>query len=378
MAELSGVALDDKYTLDSGRIFVTGIQALVRLPLAQRQRDLAAGLNTAGYVTGYRGSPLGTYDQQLARAKEHLDAHHIVHQPGVNEDLAATACAGTQQVGLDGESRYDGVFAIWYAKGPGVDRSGDAIRHGNLFGTAEHGGVLLLLGDDHICESSTTAHHSEYAMVDAMVPVLNPAGVQEILEYGLLGIAMSRFTGGWVALKCIHDTVESTASIPVDPFRPTVELPADYVPPPDGLNLRWPDNGLGQRMLSPPAGSSKSSGRRISGRAGSIAIEAVLSTVSWTHFNATQPPVKRDMAIPSRPYSRISCTPAGLRTGTSASTIAYSLWCAVVLDSQIWSSPSSISTPPCAAVPNRLPWRIASPERSTPGPLAYQIENTPS
>ncbi len=248
MAELSGVALDDKYTLDSGRIFVTGIQALVRLPLAQRQRDLAAGLNTAGYVTGYRGSPLGTYDQQLARAKEHLDAHHIVHQPGVNEDLAATACAGTQQVGLDGESRYDGVFAIWYAKGPGVDRSGDAIRHGNLFGTAEHGGVLLLLGDDHICESSTTAHQSEYAMVDAMVPVLNPAGVQEILEYGLLGIAMSRFTGGWVALKCIHDTVESTASIPVDPFRPTVELPADYVPPPDGLNLRWPDNGLGQRM----------------------------------------------------------------------------------------------------------------------------------
>ena len=143
----------------------------------------------------------------------------------MNEDLAATACSGTQQVGLDGESRYDGVFAIWYAKGPGVDRSGDAIRHGNLFGTAEHGGVLLLLGDDHICESSTTAHQSEYAMVDALVPVLNPAGVQEILEYGLLGIAMSRFTGGWVALKCVHDTVESTASIPVDPARPAIVLP---------------------------------------------------------------------------------------------------------------------------------------------------------
>ena len=208
-----------------GRIFVTGIQALVRLPLMQRQRDLAAGLNTAGYITGYRGSPLGTYDQQLERAKAHLDAHHIVHRPGVNEDLAATACSGTQQVGLDGESRYDGVFAIWYAKGPGVDRSGDAIRHGNLFGTARHGGVLLLLGDDHICESSTTAHQSEYAMVDALVPVLNPAGVQEILEYGLLGIAMSRFTGGWVALKCVHDTVESTASIPVDPASPAI-LPA--------------------------------------------------------------------------------------------------------------------------------------------------------
>ena len=140
------------------------------------------------------------------------------------------------------------MFAIWYAKGPGVDRSGDAIRHGNLFGTARHGGVLLLLGDDHICESSTTAHQSEYAMVDALVPVLNPAGVQEILEYGLLGIAMSRFTGGWVSLKCVHDTVESTASIPVDPASPAIVLPTDFTPPPDGLNLRWPDNGLGQRM----------------------------------------------------------------------------------------------------------------------------------
>ncbi|MFZ1430521.1 MAG: indolepyruvate ferredoxin oxidoreductase family protein [Geminicoccaceae bacterium] len=248
MTQLLEVGLDDKYTRTEGRIFVTGIQALVRLPLMQRQRDLAAGLNTAGFITGYRGSPLGAYDQQLERAKAQLDAHHIVHRPGVNEDLAATACAGTQQVGLDGESRYDGVFAIWYAKGPGVDRSGDAIRHGNLFGTAAHGGVLMLLGDDHICESSTTAHQSEYAMVDALVPTLNPAGVQEILEYGLLGIAMSRFTGGWVALKCVHDTVESTASIPVDPARPAIVLPTDYTPPPDGLNLRWPDNGLGQRM----------------------------------------------------------------------------------------------------------------------------------
>ncbi|HEX6012027.1 MAG TPA: indolepyruvate ferredoxin oxidoreductase family protein, partial [Geminicoccaceae bacterium] len=248
MTELLEVGLDDKYTAASGRVFVTGIQALVRLPLAQRQRDLAAGLNTAGYVTGYRGSPLGAYDQQLERAKRHLEAHHVVHRPGVNEDLAATACAGTQQVGLDGESRYDGVFAIWYAKGPGVDRSGDAVRHGNLFGTAKHGGVLMLLGDDHICESSTTAHQSEYAMVDAMVPVLNPAGVQEILEYGLFGIAMSRFSGAWVALKCVHDTVESTASIPVDPERPRIVLPSDHVPPPGGLNIRWPDNGLGQRM----------------------------------------------------------------------------------------------------------------------------------
>jgi indolepyruvate ferredoxin oxidoreductase len=248
LTELLEVTLDDKYTKTDGRIFVTGIQALVRLPLVQRQRDLAAGLNTAGYVTGYRGSPLGTYDQQLSRAKRLLDAHHIVHRPGVNEDLAATACSGTQQVGLDGETRYDGVFAIWYAKGPGVDRSGDAIRHGNLFGTARHGGVLMLLGDDHICESSTTAHQSEYAMVDALVPVLNPAGVQEILEYGLLGIAMSRFTGGWVALKCVHDTVESTASITVDPALPEIRLPDDFELPLGGLNIRWPDDGIGQRM----------------------------------------------------------------------------------------------------------------------------------
>ncbi|MGD9508871.1 MAG: indolepyruvate ferredoxin oxidoreductase family protein [Geminicoccaceae bacterium] len=248
MTQLLEVALDDKYTKTDGRIFVTGIQALVRLPLVQRQRDLAAGLNTAGFITGYRGSPLGTYDQQLARAKAHLDAHHIVHRPAVNEDLAATACSGTQQVGLDGESRYDGVFAIWYAKGPGVDRSGDAIRHGNLFGTAARGGVLMLLGDDHICESSTTAHQSEYAMVDALVPVLNPAGVQEILEYGLIGIAMSRFTGGWVALKCIHDTVESTASIGVDPHLPEIRLPGDFPMPSGGLSIRWPDNGIGQRM----------------------------------------------------------------------------------------------------------------------------------
>jgi indolepyruvate ferredoxin oxidoreductase len=248
VVQLREVALDDKYTVGAGRIFVTGIQALVRLPLVQRQRDLAAGLNTAGFVTGYRGSPLGAYDQQLERARAHLDAHHIVHRPAVNEDLAATACSGTQQVGLDGETRYDGVFAIWYAKGPGVDRSGDAIRHGNLFGTAAHGGVLMLLGDDHICESSTTAHQSEYAMVDALVPTLNPAGVQEILEYGLIGIAMSRFTGGWVALKCVHDTVESTASIPVDSALPEILLPDDFTPPPGGLNIRWPDNGLGQRM----------------------------------------------------------------------------------------------------------------------------------
>ena len=246
MSELLDVQLNDKYELAKGRVFITGIQALVRLPMLQRQRDLKAGLNTAGYITGYRGSPLGIYDQQLQAVKSRLDAHHVVHQPAVNEDLAATACSGTQQVGVDGESRYDGVFAIWYAKGPGVDRSGDALRHGNLFGTAEHGGVLCLLGDDHTCESSTTAHQSEYAMVDAMIPVLNPASVQEILHFGLVGIAMSRYSGAFVALKCVHETVESTVSMDIDVDQPSIVLPDDHVLPPDGLNIRWPDGVMAQ------------------------------------------------------------------------------------------------------------------------------------
>lgn len=221
------VKLSDKYTKRQGRIFATGIQALVRLPLEQSWRDRAQGLNTAGYVTGYRGSPLGAYDQQLQAVQALLSENQVTHVPAVNEDLAATACQGTQQVGMRGDSRYDGVFTIWYGKGPGVDRSGDAIRHGNLFGAAAHGGVLLLLGDDHICESSTTAHQSEYAMVDALVPVLNPSNVEEILDYGLLGIAMSRYSGAWVSLKCIHDTVESTASFDVDPKRPEIVLPEE-------------------------------------------------------------------------------------------------------------------------------------------------------
>ncbi|MEZ5905815.1 MAG: indolepyruvate ferredoxin oxidoreductase family protein [Geminicoccaceae bacterium] len=227
MTELLEVRLDDKYRKDRGRVFMTGVQALVRLPMEQHRRDAARGWQTGGYITGYRGSPLGAYDQELQNVRPLLEAHHIHHQPGVNEDLAATACQGTQQVHLLGPTSYDGVFAIWYAKGPGVDRSGDAVRHGHLFGTHPKGGVLLLLGDDHICESSTTAHQSEFAMVDAMVPILNPSGVAEILDYGLLGIAMSRFTGGWVSLKCVHDTVECTASVELDPERPAIAIPEE-------------------------------------------------------------------------------------------------------------------------------------------------------
>ena len=187
---LKDVTLDDKYTLLNGRIFVTGIQALVRLSMLQKLRDEKAGLNTAGYISGYRGSPLGTLDQQLVRASGFLKQHNIIFQPGINEELAATACSGTQQINLQDGGAFDGVFSIWYGKGPGVDRTGDAFRHANNFGTAEYGGMLALLGDDHACESSTTAHQSEYAMVDAMIPVLNPAGVQDILDFGLYGFCL--------------------------------------------------------------------------------------------------------------------------------------------------------------------------------------------
>ncbi len=242
---LAEVSLDDKYTREKGRVFLTGIQALVRLPMLQRQRDLAAGHDTAGYVTGYRGSPLGGLDQQMAAARRFLDQHHIVFQPGVNEDLAATALWGTQQAELHGEGRYDGVFGMWYGKGPGVDRTGDVFKHGNLAGTSKLGGVLVLMGDDHTCESSTTAHQSEFALVDAQIPVLNPAGVAEILEFGLLGYGLSRYSGCWVGLKCVHDTVNTAASIELDPGRIQIATP-DFELPQGGLNIRWPDPPLAQ------------------------------------------------------------------------------------------------------------------------------------
>ena len=243
---LAKVNLDDKYTRQSGRIHASGIQVLVRLPLMQRQRDLASGLNTAGYISGYRGSPLGGLDQQIWDAQSHLDFHHVVFQPGINEDLAVTAIWGAQQSVLDGQGKYDGVFCIWYGKGPGVDRSGDALRHANLAGTSKYGGVLAAMGDDHACESSTTAHQSEYAFVDAMMPVLNPAGVQDMLDFGLAGWALSRAAGCWVGLKCVHDTVEATGSVEVDQAAGRLVIPSDLNLPSDGLNLRWPDTPLEQ------------------------------------------------------------------------------------------------------------------------------------
>jgi indolepyruvate ferredoxin oxidoreductase len=238
---LAAVSLDDKYTLESGRIYLSGVQALVRLPMMQRQRDVAAGLNTAGFISGYRGSPLGGLDQNLWRAKRFLKQSHIEFQPGINEDLAATMVWGTQQLNLFPGAKYDGVFSMWYGKGPGVDRCGDVFKHGNMHGTARHGGVLLLAGDDHIGASSTLPHQSEHAFISAMIPVLNPAGVQEILDYGLYGWAMGRYSGCWVGFICTAETVESSASVYADPNRVSIALPNDFEMPVGGLNIRWPD-----------------------------------------------------------------------------------------------------------------------------------------
>ena len=243
---LADVSLDDKYTLESGRVFLNGVQALVRLPIMQKQRDKAAGLNTAGFISGYRGSPLGGYDQALERAKNFLEENDIKFQPGVNEDLAATAIWGSQQVGLFPGAQYDGVFGMWYGKGPGVDRSGDVFKHANSAGTSKFGGVLALAGDDHGAKSSTIAHQSEHAFMSAMIPVLNPANIQEYLDMGLLGIAMSRYSGCWVAFKTITETVESSVSVSIDQDRLKIITPDDFEMPEGGLHVRWPDPPLEQ------------------------------------------------------------------------------------------------------------------------------------
>jgi len=243
---LAKVSLADKYELDRGRVYLTGIQALVRLPIMQRQRDAKAGLDTGCFISGYRGSPLGGYDQQLWQAKRFLERNRIHFQPGVNEDMAATAAWGSQQVNLFKGATVDGVFGIWYGKGPGVDRTGDVFKHANNAGTAPHGGVLALAGDDHTCKSSTLAHQSELAFIDASIPVLHPAGVQEILDYGLYGWAMSRYAGCWVAMKAIAETMDTSASVTVDPERVQIALPADFEMPPGGLSIRWPDAPLEQ------------------------------------------------------------------------------------------------------------------------------------
>ena len=240
-------SLDDKYTLERGRAFMSGVQALVRLPMLQRQRDALAGLNTAGFVSGYRGSPLGGYDQALWAARKHLAEHHVVFQPGVNEELGATAVWGTQQLDLHAQQRkYDGVFGIWYGKGPGVDRCSDVFKHANMAGTARHGGVIAIAGDDHVSKSSTAPHQSDHIFKACGLPVFFPSSVQDILDMGLHAFAMSRFAGLWSGMKTIQEVVESSASVMVDPTRVQIVLPEDFRMPSGGLHIRWPDAPLEQ------------------------------------------------------------------------------------------------------------------------------------
>jgi indolepyruvate ferredoxin oxidoreductase len=235
------ITLDDRYTATEGSVLLTGIQALVRLPMTQMRRDRSAGLDTAAFISGYRGSPLGAYDQQLVKAKKHLDRHDVIFQPGVNEDLAATAVWGSQQLHLSPGARKDGVVGIWYGKGPGVDRSGDVLKHANAAGSAAFGGVLAIAGDDHTCKSSSIPHQSDHAFISALIPMLYPSSVHEFLEMGLLGIAMSRYSGCWIGYKVISETVEITSVVDLAQEARQFVLPQDFEMPPGGLNLRWPD-----------------------------------------------------------------------------------------------------------------------------------------
>jgi len=242
------VSLSDKYALDKARAYMTGIEALVRLPMLQHQRDTLRGINTAGFISGYRGSPLGGVDQAMWQAKAHLDRHNIYFQPGVNEELAATAVWGSQQTQLFDGAKYDGVFGMWYGKGPGVDRSMDVFKHANAFGTSRYGGVLAVAGDDHACKSSTLPHQSEHNFIGASIPVLAPANVQEVLDLGIFGWELSRFTGCWVALKAITENMDSAISADIDPERVSITIPSDVDLPSDGVHARWPDKPLEQEL----------------------------------------------------------------------------------------------------------------------------------
>jgi indolepyruvate ferredoxin oxidoreductase len=247
---LETVTIDDKYSLDCGRAFMSGVQALVKLPMLQRQRDALVGKNTAGFISGYRGSPLGTYDQSLWKAKKHLQAQNIVFQPGVNEELAATALWGTQQLGFApaGSGKFDGVFGIWYGKGPGVDRCSDVFKHANMAGTTPWGGVIAVAGDDHVAKSSTAAHQSDHIFKACGLPVFFPSSVQEILDYGIHAFAMSRYAGVWAGMKTIQEIVESSTTAMIDPERVQIALPTDFVMPAGGVHIRWPDTALEQEQ----------------------------------------------------------------------------------------------------------------------------------
>ncbi|MDB5883231.1 MAG: putative indolepyruvate ferredoxin oxidoreductase, alpha and beta subunit [Ramlibacter sp.] len=245
---LETVTLDDKYSLDYGRAFMSGVQALVKLPMLQRLRDAQAGKNTAGFISGYRGSPLGGYDQALWKAEKFLKAQNIVFQPGVNEELAATALWGTQQLGFTPPAthKFDGVFGIWYGKGPGVDRTSDVFKHANLAGTTPWGGVIAVAGDDHVAKSSTAAHQSDHIFKACGLPVFFPANVQEILDLGIHAFALSRYAGVWAGMKTIQEIVESAATAMIDPERVEIKLPTDFNMPPGGVHIRWPDTALEQ------------------------------------------------------------------------------------------------------------------------------------
>ena len=243
---LMPISLDDKYEVETGRVFLTGIQALVRLPMMQHELDRRAKLNTAGFISGYRGSPVGGLDQQLWRAQKFLDKHSTVFKPGLNEDLAVTAVWGSQQANLYPGAKYDGVFGMWYGKAPGVDRSGDAFKHANAAGTWSKGGVLAILGDDHACKSSTLPSQSEYAMVDAEIPVLNPAGIQEVLDFGIYGWALSRYAGTWVSMIALAETMDASATVEVHPHRVPIVKPFGFPLPKDGLSIRLGDNPQAQ------------------------------------------------------------------------------------------------------------------------------------
>ncbi len=243
---LRQVSLEDKYTLDQSRAYMTGVEALVRLPMLQHQRDAAHGLNTAGFVSGYRGSPLGGVDQAMWRAQDHLKYHQIHFQPGINEDLAATAVWGSQQTNLFSGARYDGVFGLWYGKGPGVDRSMDVLKHANAFGTSRFGGVLAVAGDDHACKSSTLPHQSEHMFIGASIPVLAPADVQEVLDLGIYGWELSRYCGCWVGFKAITENMDSAISADINPGRVSIQIPDTFNLPTDGVHARWPDSPMEQ------------------------------------------------------------------------------------------------------------------------------------
>ena len=245
---LANVTLDDKYTLQHGMAFMSGVQALVRLPMLQQERDALAGKKTAALISGYRGSPLGGYDQALWKAKPHLEKHNIVFQPGVNEELAATALWGTQQMGFapPGSAKFDGVFGIWYGKGPGVDRCSDVFKHANMAGTTPWGGVLAVAGDDHVAKSSTAAHQSDHIFKACGLPVFFPTSVQDILDLGLHALALSRYAGVWSGMKTIQEIVESSTTAIIDAARVQIRLPDAFTLPPGGVHIRWPDSPLEQ------------------------------------------------------------------------------------------------------------------------------------